>query len=76
MFQIAGGNEERGHLGLTQHEGQFLLAAWIRDMLHHPGLAEGFLIEEPQGTNGLHEGVPGDLLLDEQELIGADIFGA
>jgi hypothetical protein len=47
----------------------------MRDILNHARALERDTIEEAQGTDGLHDGGPGSLLLlDQKELIGADLL--
>jgi WD40 repeat protein len=48
----------------------------VGDIVDHPRTAQGGLIEKAEGTHGLDEDAFGDLLLEEMELIGADVLGA
>ena len=49
----------------------------LRDRGEHVGLAERHVGEKAQATDGLHDERPGDVpLVDERELILADVLGA
>jgi hypothetical protein len=45
------------------------------DILQHRWAPQGHPVQEPQRTDRLHHGGPGELfVLDEKELIGADLL--
>jgi hypothetical protein len=48
----------------------------IGDKVHHPGTAQGGLVEKAQGTHGLDEDALGGVGMEQMELIGADVLGA
>ena len=77
MTEVARGREQRRDIGPTQDHGQLLLAAWIGNVLDHPGDAQGGVIKEPESAHGLIEGGPRRFfLLDEIELIRTHMFRA
>ena len=45
-------------------------------ILDHPGAAQGGLVEKAEGTHRLDEDALGGLLVEEMELVGADVLGA
>ena len=76
-FEAAGSLEQGRHFGLTQDRREGLRPLGLRDIGEHVGLAERHVVEKAQGTDGLHDERPGDVpLVDEIELILADLFGA
>src|SRR5262245_33031884 len=76
-FEMARGAEQRRDFGLTQDRRERFRPLGLGNVGEHLGLAERDVIEKAQGTDGLHDEGPGDvLLLDEIELILADLLGA
>ena len=77
MFQVVGRGQQGGYFRLTQNRREGERPSGIGDILQHPRASEGDAVEEAQRTDGLHHGGPGHLLvLDEKELIGADLLRA
>src|SRR6266567_410022 len=75
-FKTPGGLEQGRDFRLTQHGWEGLGALGLGDILDHPGLAQRDAVEKAQGTDGLDDARPrGVLLLDEIELILADMLG-
>ena len=68
------GREELRDLVGAEDDGELLRLLGADDAVQDPLLAEGDLVEEPQGGEGLVVIAPGDvLLLDEEEEVGADV---
>jgi hypothetical protein len=76
VFEMVWGDEQGRHFGATEDERQPLLPTRIRDILHHPGAAEGGLVAQASGRDRLNERAPGDLLLEQPQLVRADVRGA
>src|SRR5262249_10137673 len=73
---MAKGVEEAMRVGRRQDDGQGLGAFAVGDLLDHLGFATGGGKEETQGTDGLVEGAPGDVLAEQMQLEVADVRGA
>ena len=77
VFQVVGRGQQGGYFRLTQNRREGEGPSGMGDILQHPRASEGDAVEEAQRTDGLHHGGPGHLLvLDEKELIGADLLRA
>ena len=77
VFEVGQRCQYGRDFGLAEDGGQREGAAGMRDILNHARALERDTIEEAQGTDGLHDGGPGQLLLlDQKELIGADLLRA
>ena len=77
MFEVGKRCQYGRHFGLAEDGGQRKGAVRMRDILNHARALERDTIEEAQGTDGLHDGGPGPLLLlDQKELIDADLLRA
>src|SRR5260370_20297182 len=77
MFEVAGDPKDRRYFGAAQDDGQLLFVSRVRNMFDHPVSVQRVVIEESQCAHGLVEDRPGDLLLlDEEELVLPDVFGA
>src|SRR5580704_15489943 len=77
MFEVAGDCKDRRYFGGAQDDRQLLFVSRVRDMFDHPVSVQCVVIEETQCAHGLVEDRPGDLLLlDEEELVLPDVFGA
>jgi len=69
-----GGQQAADFLG-TEDDGQFLRLAGEGKVRHELATPQDVGIEEAQGTGGLVEGTPGDLLVDEMQLEGSQLVG-
>ena len=77
VLEADDGREEPGDLVGAEDDGELLGLLGAGDALQDPVRAEGDLVEEPQGGDGLVVVAPGDvLLLDEVEEVGADVVAA
>ena len=77
VFEVGKRCQHGRHFGLAEDGGQRQGAVRRRDILNHARALERDTIEEAQGTDGLHDGGPSPLLLlDQKELIDADLLGA
>lgn len=75
MLQIAWGHKDGSDIGVAENRGELALPPGIRDMIQHPRVPEGGVIEEAQGTDGLIKGGPRNLpVMGEVVLVGADVF--
>ena len=61
MLQVARGRKDGSDLCLAENRGKLPRPPGIGDVLEHPLVPEGGVIEEAQGTDGLIEEGPGDL---------------
>src|SRR6266545_1789829 len=77
VHRIGDGVDECGNLLGAENHGERLGPLAIGDRGDHIGPAERGAVEEPQGADGLVEGVPGNAPVVEQvELVGPNLFGA
>src|SRR4030095_13693695 len=77
VLEMAQSGQQCGNLGCAEDSRQCEGAPGIRDILQHRWAPKRHPIEEAQRTDGLHHGGPGHLfVLDEKELIGADLLWA
>jgi hypothetical protein len=53
MLEVAWGQQQRLDLVAREDDRERLGLFGIGDTLHHPGTAQGGLVEKPQGTHGL-----------------------
>jgi len=76
MLEVVCRQDSRLDLVATEDDRQGLGLLGIGEIVDHPGATEGGFIEKAQGTHGLDEDALGDLLVEQQELVGADVLGA
>jgi len=76
MLEVTWGEEQRLHFVATQDAREGLRLLGVRDIVDHPRAMQGGLVQKTEGTHGLDEDALGDLLLEEMELIGADVLRA
>jgi len=48
----------------------------VGDVLHHPRAAQGGLVEKAEGTHSLDKNALRGVLLEEMQLVGADVLRA
>src|SRR5215831_12219247 len=75
MLEVAWSQQHRLDLVATEDNRELLRLFGIGDIVCHPGTAQGGFIEKAEGTHGLDKDTLGDVLLEEMELIGADMLG-
>ena len=76
MFQVARSEEQRLDLVAPEEHGEGLRLLGVRDRVDHPRAMQGGLVQKTEGTDGLDKDALGDLLLEEVELLGADVLRA
>ena len=75
VFGIGHTFDELGGFLIGENHGEPLGPFPEGDVPNHPGLAQGHFIEESEGTHGLVEGTPGNLLfIDQIELIITNVL--
>jgi len=68
--------QQLGHLGLAEHRRQHPRFLAVGDHVHGEASLEREAVEKAQGTDGLVEDTPGSVLLEQIQLIKADVFRA
>ena len=76
MLEVTWSEQQRLHFVATEDDGEGLRLLGVRDIVDHPRAMQGGLVQKTEGTHGLDEDALGDLLLEEMELIGADVLRA
>src|SRR4030095_13517466 len=76
MLEVAWGQQQRLDLVTTEDDGERLGPFGIGDEVDHPRAVQGGLVEKAEGTHGLDKDTLRGLLVEEVELIGADVLGS
>src|SRR5207247_8161041 len=76
MLEVAWGQQQGLDLVATEDDGERLGLLGVRDIVDHPWAAEGGLVEKAEGTHGLDKDALRGLLVEEVELVGADVLGS
>src|SRR5690349_3622262 len=76
MLEVPWGEQQRLHFVATQDDWEGLRLLGVGDIVDHPRAMQGGLVQKTEGTDSLDEDAFGDLLLEEMELIGADVLRA
>jgi hypothetical protein len=69
------GGEEASDLVGAEHTGQGAWLLAVGDHRHQAGPAQGHLVQEAQGADGLVEATPGGALFDQVQLVEAEVLG-
>jgi hypothetical protein len=76
MLEVVWSEQQRLDLVATEEDRELLGFFGVRDIVHHPGTAQGGLVEKAEGTHGLDEDALGGVGMEQMELIGADVLGS
>src|SRR5215471_13026219 len=74
MLEMAWSQQQRFDLITTEDDGQRLGLLGVRDVVGHPWSTSSGFVQKPQGTDRLDKDALGGVLLEEMELIGADVL--
>jgi hypothetical protein len=76
MLEVVWSEQQRLDLVATEDDRELLGLFGVWDIVHHPGTAQGGLVEKASGTHGLDEDALGGLGMEQMELRGADVLGS
>src|SRR5262249_21021957 len=76
VLEVAWGQQQRLDLVATEDDRERLGLFGIRDEVDHPRTAQGGLVEKAEGAHGLDKDALRGLLVEEVELVGADVLGS
>jgi hypothetical protein len=74
MLEMAWSQPQRFDLIMTEDDRQRLRLLGIRDVVGRPRSTSSGFVQKPPGTDGLDKDALGGVLLEEMELIGADVL--
>src|SRR5262249_14293082 len=76
MLEVAWGQQQCLDLVATEDDGERLRLFGIGEEVDHPWAAQGGLVEKAESTHGLDKDALRGLLVEEVELVGADMLGS